>query len=120
MGAGALKLYLEPNPGRKKDKADGGIRRCLDAQIKYLPQFGITVTANPDEADISAGHVEHAPIIAGKPFVSHNHGVMWEEYDWGNWGKGVNASVVNAMLQADAITVPSRWVANAQIGRAHV
>lgn len=107
-----MKLYLEPR-FNKKDRADGGIRRVIEAQIRYLPEFGIELVDSPALADLTAGHIDHAPIAKGKPFVSHNHGLYWSEYGFGEWGDGVNASVVAAMLKAQAITAPSKWVAYA-------
>lgn len=108
-----MRIFLEPNPGKSPDSACGGIRRVLDAQIKYLPEFGVTITKKIDKADLTVGHVDHLPIAEGKPFVSHNHGLMWSDYfdDAGN--REVNRSVVNAITQADAFTVPSQWVAHA-------
>lgn len=108
-----MKVYIDPNPGRKPDKADGGIRRVIDAQIKYLPHFGIKVTRKIEDADLTVGHVDHAPIVQGKPFVSHCHGLMWSEYFDSANDRAVNQSVVSAMLQADAITTPSQWVCDA-------
>lgn len=108
-----MRIYLDPNPGKRPDRADGGIRRVLDAQIKYLPDFGIHVTNKIDKADLTAGHVDHVAIAEGKPFVSHCHGLMWSEYFDGDTDREVNVNVVNALAQADAITAPSRWVAHA-------
>jgi len=107
-----MKVYLAPNP-RTRDNADGGIRRVIDAQIKYLPEFGIQVTRRIEDADLTAGHVDYLPLADGKPFISHNHGLMWREYFSDAASYQVNRAIVNALKQADAITVPSRWVANA-------
>lgn len=108
-----LKIYIDPNPGKRQDRADGGIRRVLDAQIKCLPEFGIRVTRKIEDADLTVGHVDHAPIAEGKPFINHNHGLMWDCYFKEPYNQEVNANVTKALCQADAITVPSRWVANA-------
>lgn len=108
-----MKIYLDPNPGKRPDRTDGGIRRVLDAQIKYLPEFGIRVTKKIESADLTAGHVDHLPIATGKPFVTHCHGLMWGCYFPENHNREINRAVVNALKQADAITVPSKWVANA-------
>src|ERR1051325_4481371 len=95
------------------DRADGGIRRVIDAQRRYFPDFDIAATDNPDDADLIAGHgatVEERP---GKPFVSHSHGAMWWEDDFGEWGDKVNNQLIDAMIRATAITAPSQWVAHA-------
>lgn len=95
------------------DRADGGIRRVIDAQRRYLPEFGIAVTDNPDDADLIAGHGATLEERPNKPFVSHSHGLMWWEYDFGEWGDKVNGQLIDAMIRANAITAPSRWVAHA-------
>lgn len=108
-----MKVYIEPRTPRTPDRADGGIRRVITAMEKYLPQFGVKVTRKIEDADLTAGHVDHMPLAAGKPFVSHNHGLMWSEYFDNDSDRAVNQSVVQAMLQADAITCPSNWVKHA-------
>ena len=108
-----MKIYLDPNPGNRPDRADGGVRRVLDAQIKYLPEFGVKITNKIEQADLTVGHIDHLPIAKGKPFVTHCHGLYWNDYPWGEWERGVNRDVTNALVQADAITAPSEWVAHA-------
>jgi glycosyltransferase involved in cell wall biosynthesis len=95
------------------DKADGGIRRVVEAQIKYLPEFGWDATNNPDEADLIAAHGATLIERPGVPMVNHNHGLMWEDYSFGGWGDDVNKHVVDVMIRAQAITAPSQWVAHA-------
>ena len=108
-----MKIYLDPNPGNRPDRADGGVRRVLDAQIKYLPQFGVKITNRLDQADLTVGHIDHLPVVKGKPFVTHCHGLYWNDYTWGEWARGVNRDVTQALVQAQAITAPSQWVAHA-------
>lgn len=105
-----MKVFIDPNPGKHPDKADGGIRRVIDAQMKYLPRFGFKITRKIADADLTVGHVDHLPIVAGKPFISHNHGMMWSEYFNKSCHSEINRGLVNALIQADAITVPSKWV----------
>lgn len=95
------------------DRGDGGIRRVSDAQVKYLPEFGIQVTDNPDEADLIANHGAGMIERPGVPMVSHNHGCMWESYNFGVWGDDINKHVIEAMARAHAVTAPSKWVAHA-------
>lgn len=98
---------------RGPDQKDGGIRRVVEAQVKYLPEFGWDVTPNPDDADLIATHGAQLFDRADKPFVNHSHGMMWEDYQFGEWGDKVNAQLVAAMVRAQAITAPSQWVAHA-------
>jgi glycosyltransferase involved in cell wall biosynthesis len=107
-----LRVNLEPH-FNKPDKADGGVRRVLDAQRKYLPQFGVQLVEDKAKADLTVGHGTIANIEPGKPFVSHSHGLHWDCYKWDEWAHEVNRNVIDAMLAAEAVTVPSQWVKRA-------
>lgn len=95
------------------DKADGGIRRVVDAQVKYLHEFGIELVDNPASADLCAVHGTLIPPRNDIPMVTHCHGMYWREYDWPGWGDAANRAVIDRMIEADAVTAPSKWVANA-------
>ena len=97
----------------KPDNAEGGIRRVSEAQWKYLPQFGVEPVKTVHSADLIATHGSSKVDTGGKPIVNHNHGLMWDLYDWPDWAHEINKQVVAAMSQAVAHTAPSRWVANA-------
>lgn len=105
-----MKVHLEPH-FNKPDKGDGGVRRVLDAQRKYLPQFGIELVDK--DADLTAGHGAISNLQPGVPFVSHSHGLHWDCYKWDEWARDVNRQVIDAMLAAEAVTVPSQWVKRA-------
>jgi glycosyltransferase involved in cell wall biosynthesis len=96
-----------------EDRGDGGIRRVVTAQQCYLPEFGWDVTNNPDEADLIATHGATLIERPGVPLVNHNHGLLWEDYNFGQWGDDVNKHVIDVMVRAQAITAPSKWVAHA-------
>ncbi len=104
-----MKLYLEPIYN-KDNNANGGILRVLEAQHKYLPEFGIEIVTDPMEADVQAAHVIGTPKNPNIPFVLQNHGLMWREYHFGEWAENVNGQIVDSMRQADVITAPSEWV----------
>lgn len=95
------------------DQADGGIRRVVEAQQRYLPEFGISVTDNPDEADLIACHGATLIERPGVPLVAHCHGLMWSEYKFDAWGDDINKHVVELLVRAQAVTAPSQWVARA-------
>jgi hypothetical protein len=107
-----MKVYINPTY-QGPDRADGGIRRVVEAQQRYLPQFGWDVTTDPRDADMIANHGASLLEVAGVPMVNHNHGMMWHDYGFGEWGDKINASLVDVMIRANAITAPSRWVASA-------
>lgn len=95
------------------DKGEGGIRRVVEALRKYLPTYGIDLTDDIESADLTVGHGAISVVYPDKPFVSHNHGLYWSEYEWGDWAHITNLKVIEALTQADAITAPSEWVREA-------
>src|SRR3990167_8238975 len=107
-----MKVFIAPQ-FNQADRGEGGIRRVVEAQIKYLPEFGIEVVDSIAHADLTVGHGILAPRRKDIPFVNVNHGMHWRDYQWGMWAHEVNGMVRDAMLQAYAITVPSQWVKRA-------
>jgi glycosyltransferase involved in cell wall biosynthesis len=107
-----MKVFIAPTY-RKSDNADGGIRRVSEALWKYLPQFGIEPTDNPDETDLFNLHGASLVERPGIPVVASNHGLYWEDYKFEKWADETNKQVVAVMSRAKAITAPSRWVAHA-------
>ncbi len=108
-----MKLMIFPQYNHP-DKADGGIRRVVEAQVKHLPKYGFEIVSHIRDGDIVATHGAELPDVPiGTPWVCHNHGLYWAEYDWPGWGPRVNRQVVAAMKKADHVTAPSEWVAYA-------
>lgn len=107
-----MRVFINPTYSGP-DRAEGGIRRVVEAQQRYLPSFGWDIANSPDEADLIANHGTSLVERSGVPMVTHSHGLMWEDYDFGIWGDDVNAHVVDVMVRAQAVTAPSRWVAHA-------
>jgi glycosyltransferase involved in cell wall biosynthesis len=107
-----MRVFIDPIYAAP-DRADGGIRRIVEAQQRYLPDFGVAIASSPDEADLIANHGTALTERAGVPMVSHVHGLMWSEYNFGDWGDVVNRDVIDSMIRAQAITAPSAWVAYA-------
>jgi len=110
-----MKLYISPNYGSRPDKADGGIRRVVEAQKRHLPKFGIEIVDNADQADIINNHGASLTSVPGTPSVNSCHGFMWSRYDWGSWAHEINRAVVRSMQHAVAHTAPSEWVARAMV-----
>src|SRR6188768_911425 len=108
----AMKVYINPTY-QGPDRADGGIRRVVEAQQRYLPLFGWDITTDPRDADLIANHGASLLEVDGVPMVNHNHGMMWDSYHFEEWGDKVNKSLIDVMIRANAITAPSRWVAQA-------
>lgn len=107
-----LRVYISPL-FKREDKGDGGIRRVVEAQRKYLKHYGVKVVDSPDEADLIANHGTEMVERPGVPMVSHSHGMYWSRYAWPNWAYQANQQVTEALCRANAVTAPSDWVANA-------
>ncbi len=105
-----MKVCIEP-VYRGEDKGDGGIRRVVDAQRKYLPELGIEVVDTIKAADLVATHATiSADVPVDKPWVTHCHGLYWSEYNWARGAHNLNRDVIRQLSYADHITVPSEWV----------
>lgn len=108
-----MKVFISPL-FRGEDKGDGGIRRVVEAQKKWLPTFGFEIVDSVAEADLVATHAGDIPAVpVNKPWVCHNHGLYWAGYEWENWCGDLNKHVIEAMRRADHVTTPSEWVAQA-------
>jgi GT2 family glycosyltransferase len=105
-----MKVLIRPT-FEKTEAGDGGIRRVVEAQYKYLPQYGVTVVENEKDADIVALHATAVETTI-KPIVAHCHGLYWSDYKWPAGYLQVNAQVIATMRKAEAITAPSKWVAD--------
>jgi glycosyltransferase involved in cell wall biosynthesis len=106
-----MKVFIAPNfPGA--DKGEGGIRRVVEAQRRWLPKFGFDITDDVRQADIVALHAgEWIDPPPNAPVVGHCHGLMWSEYNWPSWAAQVNKAVIKNLKQSDHVTAPSEWVA---------
>jgi glycosyltransferase involved in cell wall biosynthesis len=105
-----MKVFISPNPDRAG--TNNGIGRVVKAQYDYLPNFGVELVTDPNEADVIAAHIHGF----GLPQVDvlHCHGLHWEEFskpETDLYDRQVNRAVLDAARQAYAVTVPSEWVA---------
>jgi glycosyltransferase involved in cell wall biosynthesis len=109
-----LKVYIEPR-FEGQDQGEGGIRRVVEAQRAWLPKMGIEVVDNLGAADLVATHaaVATTTVPVDIPWVVHTHGLYWSEYAWTSWPHKLNGRVISAIRQADHVTAPSEWVAQA-------
>lgn len=111
-----LSVYIYPEFSGE-DQGDGGVRRVVEAQRRWLPEYGVEVTDSPDEADLLAVHIAAPDQLIrqhpDKPLVAHSHGLYWAEYPWEDWALKANVVCMDTIRCADAITAPSDWVANA-------
>lgn len=108
------KVFIRPKFRGVDDGSHGGIRRVVDAQLEYLPQFGYEITEDINQADIVAMHAGvYAEPDKNQLAVAHCHGLYWRDYEWPKWAKELNNEVIKVLKVADLITAPTEWVANA-------
>lgn len=103
------KIFISPQYSGE-DHGEGGIRRVVEAQNKYLPSVGYEVVSTVDEADIIAVHGGMV-VDSNKPTVNHCHGMYWSDYTWPKFAADINGRVVRSIRRADLTTAPSQWVA---------
>jgi len=105
------RVLMLPTPGDAAQDLSNSINQIVHRLAKHLPTYGWTVTENPAEADLIAGHAGAAS--AGRVDVSHCHGLYpTEEMPSVPWYWGANRQVIDNLRQAQRITVPSQWVAD--------
>lgn len=104
------KIFISPQYSGE-DHGEGGIRRVVEAQNKYLPSVGYEVVTSEAEADIIAVHGGMV-VDSNKPTVNHCHGMYWSDYIWPKFAADINQRVVRSIRRADLATAPSRWVAD--------
>jgi len=109
-----MRVFIHPQISGE-DTGQGGIRRVIEGQRRHLPEHGIELVDDPAEADVIACHVQIPPEYLrdypDKAFVHHCHGMYWAEYEWPKWANEANTNVIDAIRAADAVTVPTEWVA---------
>lgn len=109
-----MKIWIGPNFGEAPDtKGDGGIRRVVEAQRKWLPEYGDEIVEDIYDAEVVACHAMllDKPVKREQLLVHHNHGLYWSEYEWEPWSYNANHDVIESMRRADIVTAVSEWTA---------
>lgn len=110
-----LNVLMFPSPDRIRTKEDG-ISQVVLNYGRYASQFDITYVTEDDEFDLIAVHagMVSLPKDIGVPVVSINHGLYWTgDRSGAGWELEANRNVVSSIRAANAVTVPSSWVAEA-------
>ena len=105
-----VKVLMRPHVN--DNLSPSGISTVIQKYFKYLPDYGIDlVDESSDSIDVMACHAS-APSYANLPIVHHCHGLYWTaEYEAAEWEWAENAGVVQNLVSAREIVVPSEWVA---------
>jgi glycosyltransferase involved in cell wall biosynthesis len=91
----------------------GGMTRVYEGLFEWLPKLGVEIVDSIQEADVVHAHIsvwEDIPV--DKPLVVSSHGLLWSNI----WGDGVwntNQQLFRSYHQADVVTAPSQFVADA-------
>jgi glycosyltransferase involved in cell wall biosynthesis len=113
MRGGTLKLFISPHPTEYSEdgRGSGGIWRVINAQAKWLPEYGIEIVDSESDADVVCVHAG-ALVQTNKPLVTVNHGLYWTgDMDWAREQWQWNVPVIEALREAHKIITPSDWVA---------
>lgn len=102
-----MKVYLSPKFG--EERGQGGIKRVVEAQRRYLPDYGVEFVEDLDQADLANCH---ATEIVDHPVIClSTHGLYWDGFEWPSWAYKANARIIRGMISAASVTAPSQWVA---------
>jgi glycosyltransferase involved in cell wall biosynthesis len=104
-----MKVHI--SPWSPEIERTNGVAQVLYAQYKLLPEFGIELVQNPEEADVIAAHItaDHLKEV----HVLHLHGLLYTaDTQYGPYpdsDHALNKKIIEAARRARAITMPSEW-----------
>lgn len=105
-----MKVFL----GGRAAASAGGMFRVYDGLYKYLPEYGVELVDEIDQAEIVNPHIAiYHTFPSNIPLVLSSHGLLWAEEKWGMHSAQVNRMCIQSMLAADVVTVPSDFVRKA-------
>jgi len=103
-----LKVWMTPTPSEAGRDSTNSINQIVMRVDKYLPDYGVQLVEQPDNAQVHAGHAgqgSQAPLD-----VAHYHGLYPTAQGSENFA--VNAAVIRNLKTARIITAPSEWIAD--------
>lgn len=103
-----LKVWMTPTPTEAGRDVTNAIHQIVVRLDKYLPDYGVELVEQPDNAAVHAGHAgqgSQAPLD-----VCHFHGLYNSAQGGENYA--VNAAVIRNLKTARIITAPSEWIAD--------
>ncbi len=110
-----IRVYSMPTPEAAQIDTSNAINQIVIRLARRLPAYGVEVIGQPHGADLIVGHAGQTD---GKTTVdcAHVHGLyptsLVSQYETPVWHWGANKAVVENLIHARAITVPSQWVAD--------
>ena len=108
-----MKLYITPKINTDRDKGEGGIKRVIENQYKYLPDYGIEIVDDIRDADVINCHATEIEQYGDTPVVISTHGLYWSGYDWPHWAYKANSRIIRGLRHPNVkvVTAPSDFVA---------
>lgn len=103
-----LKVWMTPTLSEAVRDITNAINQIVVRVNKYLPEYGVQLVEEPDNATIFAGHAgqgSQSPI-----HVAHYHGLYPTAQ--GSDAFAINTSVIRNLKSAYVITAPSEWIAD--------
>lgn len=103
-------VFSDPRPAQIKD-ANNGILQAVKKLGEHLPAHGFEYVDNPRAAHV---YVRHAGGDNNLPVhVEHCHGLIpTAMHNMSDVADAINARVIDNLIKAKAVTVPSEWVAD--------
>jgi len=103
-----LKVWMTPTPSEARRDLTNAINQIVLRVDKYLPDYGVQLVEQPDNADLYAGHAGQGS--QGPIDVAHFHGLYNTAQGSDNYA--VNREVIKNLKTAYKVTSPSEWISD--------
>lgn len=103
-----LKVWMTPTPSEASRDVTNAINQIVVRVNQYLPEYGVQLVEEPDNATIFAGHAGQGS--QGPIHVAHFHGLYNTAQGSNNFA--INREVIKNLKTAYVVTAPSEWIAD--------
>ncbi|MDX2140305.1 MAG: glycosyltransferase [Chloroflexota bacterium] len=105
-------IYMLPTPEQAQRNPINAINRVVLELAQRLPALGITFADTPEQADVVIGHAGQTYSKTRPLDIAVCHGLYptAEIPNAPKWMHAANRDVINSLLAARHVIVPSRWV----------
>src|SRR4030042_904635 len=104
-----------PTPEVAQIDQSNAINQIVLRLRDHLPAFGVEIISQPQGADLIVGHAGQTDNKT-RVDLAHCHGIyptsLMGQLDTPMWHWAANLAVIENLIHARAITVPSQWVAD--------
>lgn len=105
-----MKVWMSPTPREAAQDTTNAIHQVVLRLQKHLPDYGIELVEQMDNADLRVAHAGQASDIPVD--VAHYHGLYPTGMGMGGVYFAINSHVIHNLKTAKAITAPSNWIAD--------